>query len=306
MPLRALLCPQCRAPLPPRARLTTVVCEHCGAAVSPDRERVRAADFRAALERLQQEGRAAPVTVAGVPYRLLGRVAEGAHAEVLLAERAARISERVVLKVLRSAAHAERLAHEWKVLTALQESTAQGASLMSQWLPQPVALGGYRDGSAQERPALVVRARSGFVHTLEHVRAVYPEGVDPRHATWMWRRLLDLLGWVHRAGWAHGHLEPGHVLLHARDHGAMLVGWSQVRACTPALQREDLAASARCMRRVLEGAAVPAPLESLLAACAGGHLPEPDAWALNAQVAAAAREAWGAPRFLPFSMPGWP
>lgn len=55
-PLRALLCPHCRGPLPPRARLTTVVCGYCGAAVSPDREVVRAADDLAALKRLRDGG----------------------------------------------------------------------------------------------------------------------------------------------------------------------------------------------------------------------------------------------------------
>lgn len=282
-----------------------MVCEHCGAAVSPERETVRAAEFRAALERQRAEGSGALFRVAGVPYRLVGRVAEGRHAEVLLAERAARLTERVVVKVVRSAAHADRLAHEWEVLCALQASTAQGAPVFSQWVPQPVARGAFQDGSAEEHPALVLRARSGFVHTLEHVRAAYPEGVDPRHATWMWRRLLDVLGWAHRAGWVHRAVEPGHVLIHARDHGVMLVGWADARPATAATRREDLAAAARCVRRALGGASVPPALAQLLGAWADDPPPDDDAWALSAQVASAARDAWGPPRFLPFSMPGW-
>jgi aminoglycoside phosphotransferase (APT) family kinase protein len=47
--------------------------------------------------------------------------------------------------------------------------------------------------------------------------------VDPRDATWMWRRLLVGLGWVHRAGVVHGAIVEDHVLIHPGEHG--LVDW---------------------------------------------------------------------------------
>lgn len=66
------------------------------------------------------------------------------------------------------------------------------------------------------------------MHALEDVRRAYPNGVDPRASVWIWKRLLELLGWVHRAGYTHGAVIPHHLILHAKDHGVVLAGWSSV------------------------------------------------------------------------------
>ena len=50
--------------------------------------------------------------------------------------------------------------------------------------------------------------------------------------------------WTHRAGVVHGAVTPAHVLVHPRDHGAVLVGWGTASARTTA-GWEPLAAISR-------------------------------------------------------------
>lgn len=342
MTLRTLVCPSCGAPLSPDAKLLVVTCPFCGATVTDDGPILHAKDYLRALARLDTE-LAIPdpekATLGGLPYRVLGHLASGESSEVFLAERARRVTERVVLKVLRAPADRDLLEREHRILLALQDSSAQGAAHFTERLPQPVAHGTLRFRDA-ERPATALRYASGFVHTLEDVRSAYPDGVDPRHAVWLWRRMLEVLGFVHRAGFAHGALVPRHLLVHARDHGVMLVGWSaatilRAREKLPAVVTNaqafypedlrgdsipttatDLAMTARCIAYVLGGdpitgtvpSSVPQGLAALVRSHADPFAPGPrtdDAWALEQEVSRVAREAFGPPKYVHLAMPGW-
>lgn len=273
----------------------------------------------------------------GHRYALLGRLARGEGSDVFLAERDGRLTERVVLKILRAEKDRDLLEREHVVLAELEKSDAQGAPHFARLLPQRVAYGVARlgmHGEAGERHVSALRWRSGFVHTGGDVMAAYPGGV-PRAATvWMWKRMLELLGFVHRSGFVHGAILPEHVLVHAKDHGVVLAGWSRAgRAGTPLVARSegadafypdglgaggllrpahDIAMSARVISRLLGGTelappeSVPEPLRSLVVEhtqLAGGA--EVDAWALMARLQGAANAVFGPPRFVRFDMPGW-
>jgi hypothetical protein len=291
--------------LPKQARWTAVKCVHCGAVVAPGVAVITRKEFRDALARAEREVAAGPddVALAGVRYRVVRRLATGDRADVLLATRARRLGERVVLKVLRDPAGAALVEREWGALEALQASDAQGAPFFTLRLPIPVARGEARLAHGTKRPALAVRASPGFRWTLADVRAAYPKGIDARHAVWMWRRLLEVLGWVHRAGWAHGAVDASHVLVDEREHGAMLVGWSRARRLAMGAEpADDLRATAAAIRALL-GADGVAPLAEVLEPCAAGAPPVADGWALKELVAEAARRAFGPPTFVPFHMP---
>ncbi len=301
----ALVCPGCGAPLPADALLSVVTCGYCHATVAAEDGLVSAAAFRAAQAQLDDEARArADLVVAGVPYLTLGPLARGKRADVVLAQRAYRITERVVVKLLHDPADAARLQHEHDVLRQLNASEIQGAPQMTKRLPQPVAFGSASLAGGEARPALVMRAASGFIHTFADVRAAYPSGLDGRHAVWMWRRILELFGWIHRAGWAHGALEPHHLLVHARDHGVMPIGWSSAARITRAGQVEaDIVLSARCIAYLL-APSVPAPIAALVESTIR-VAPSGDAWSLERAVCEAARHAYGPVRYEPLRMPGW-
>ena len=275
--------------------------------------------------------------VSGHRYVLLGRLARGDGSDVFRARRDARITEQVVVKILRNMVDADLLDREQGNLRALEASNASGSTHFAQLLPQRVDHGTARLGATGrdgERHVAVFRWRSGFIHTFEDVFEAHPNGVAPETAIWMYKRLLELLGWVHASGLVHGAVLPAHMLVHARDHGVMLVGWSCATTPGKALvatskdarayyadsawngskvdPATDLAMGARVILRALGGevdqapASVPSPLARLLetqAREAPGAVMS--AWSLKEKLDAVAREVFGPPRFVPFTMPGW-
>jgi hypothetical protein len=346
MPIQALECPHCGAPIPAEqtgAAHAIVECAYCGRTLTgvPG---VSWGMLLTSAAREKDDGTVDPrrvCTVLGRGYLVEGRLARGESTDVYLASRIGRVTERVILKVLRAMSDADLLAREWKVLHALHASRAQGSSFFQTLLPQPVAKGTVDTGDGVARLALVYRWRSGFQHTMDDIAKEYPRGVDARAAVWMWRRVLDLLGWVHESGHVHGAVLPQHMLVHPRDHGVVLCGWSCATAIaardplpawsvasrayypddvlaeggktagapTPAT---DIAMSARCIARVLGGdptgrdlpGAVPSQLAALVRSCSQTGLAE-GAWALRQRVGEVARELFGPPRFERFDMPGW-
>ena len=306
-----------------------MVCEYCKSEVTLERYAVKAAEYRGALEDYAGAPDAASCKVGKVPLRLLGHLATGHSTDVWLAERATRLSERLVVKFLRNSADEGLLRAEQQTLQTLEQSHAKGTDFFATLLPQRVAFG-QGVGPSGVALAVLVREPIGFAHTLVDVRRAYPNTLDPRHIVWLWRRVLELLSWVHSSGKIHGALLPQHVLVNARDHAARLVGWSCAAnpggrltvadssqlALYPetvlnggALSvRTDLTMLARCMLLISgshaqqAAAHIPASLARLLEREASGTGAD-DAWRLSEEVSLAARESFGAPKFVALSLP---
>ncbi|BEP60654.1 hypothetical protein GmRootV213_12080 [Variovorax sp. V213] len=316
--LLALSCPQCSAPLPRAARWRTVNCSYCGATITRGEETVERESFRAALRRANADhgdtGRM--LQWRGARYRVLAPLAIGEHSEVLLAERLGALPERVTVKLARESADGIVLLREAAVLQALQALAMPGASYFTRRLPQPVGTGlaeGLADGSRQ---ALVLRHPPGFWGSLHNVQQANPRGIDARHAVWLWRRMLEVLAFVHDAGWTHRDLSPAHALAHPRDHGVLIVGWSQAQQASGPAQAaaaaRDLMQSAWTVRAVLHGgkpddspgvgAHTPAPLAALLRRCSedAAECRRLGARGIEQALSAASHEAFGAPQFVHF------
>jgi hypothetical protein len=151
---------------------------------------------------------------------------------------------------------------------------------------------------------------------LPEARRVHGAGLPGPVVVWATKRLLETLGFLHRAGWAHGAVTAEHVLLHPRDHGAVLAGWGALRPRGAAQTAHgDLIALAAAMIYAAGGdpnLGVAPPLPDPVAAFFSRlHTLDPngddaDAWALGAELGDAARAAWGPGRHHPLPMPGWP
>ena len=275
-------CPSCGAPLPPDSIGASVTsCAYCEATLALHPSTVFAARFDRVFSRADAGG---DVRVAGVPYAIDKQVGRGARADVYTAVRVRPPGERVILKLARSAALDEEVA----VLRALEDSTAPGAPHFRTRLPQLVT---HAVCEPSGRDAIVFRQLSGFTHTLADVRAQHPI-LDAKHAAWILRRLYELLAWVHASGFCHGAISDDHVLINARDHGAMLIGWSRGQLGDGA---EDVAAAARSVMWSPLPGAVGDAIAHL--AKAGG-----DAHEAEHVIAAAARKDFGPPRFVPLSL----
>ncbi|MFG1924576.1 molecular chaperone DnaJ [Cryptosporangium sp. NPDC048952] len=165
----------------------------------------------------------------------------------------------------------------------------------------------------------------GFV-SLADVERAYPDGVDPRDAAWMWRRLLVALGAAHRAGVVHGAVLPEHVLIHPDDHGLVLVDWCysalagasvpalveryrdayppEILAKEPAVPATDLYLASGLMLRLMGGRAH----EKLRRFANGCRFTAPrmrpdDAWQLLAELDELLQTLYGPRKFRKFTVP---
>lgn len=68
---------------------------------------------------------------------------------------------------------------------------------------------------------------------LDEVLRVFPDGIDYKDMVWMFKRVLQGIGWAHKHHLIHGALIPPHILIHPVDHGAKLVDWCYSVDITP-------------------------------------------------------------------------
>jgi len=310
MTFDALSCPQCGGPLPRQASWRMVACPQCRAMVTRSSRVVERRTFHEAWLRSRVVDAAGDrlLRLHGRPYRVLAALGESDGCELLSAVTCGPLPERVTIKLARDRTHA--LAAEAQALQDLQQLELPASAYFSQRLPQVVAHGP-TDGPAGARDALVLRHPVGYWGTLADVQAHHPGGLrDARHAVWLWRRVLEVLAYVHGAGWTHGDLQASHWLVNPADHGVLLVGWGLARRGGQVAR--DLMQSAWTLRALLHGHSdgppplgprVPAPIASLLQRAS-----EDAAWCarhgaaqIDRQLATAAREAFGRPQFIPFN-----
>jgi hypothetical protein len=227
-----------------------------------------------------------------------------------------------LLKLPRHPADNDLLAREARALRTIAE---RGDPRHLPYVPRLVDHLPVRDPATGADRLVNVLATAPGLHSLDEVRRAYPDGLDPRHAAWMWRRLLVALGLAHRAGVVHGAVLPRHVLIEPDAHGLVLVDWcfavvgdgtvpalvpghedwypAEVTAKRPAGPGTDLALAARCMTWLM---ADRAPRE-LRAFAAGCQLPQlaarpDDAWRLLGELDEVLAGLFGPRTFQPFTL----
>jgi hypothetical protein len=261
--------------------------------------------------------------VATPRYDLTGRLGSGDLCDVHAGLRG---RDRVVVKVPTVDGQDGLLAKERDVLAELRAQAGSGA--VAKYLPEPVessVLGGRRVN--------VFRWREGF-RTAEEIRARYPGGLDGRHLGWMFNRTLEVLGFVHRAGWVHGAVLPPHLLFHPEEHGLLLVDWihaerantairlvpdryadwypPECRRREPASPSTDLYLAAKSMIFLAGGdpvrgvvpKSVPAEIRRFLEACLldSPRMRAQDAWQLRDEFARVLEGVYGPPKFMPLTL----
>ncbi len=313
----AVMCPQCNAPLAPHRFATSIVCSFCGTTVRLDNRPFRRLFFtmhsapgtRRRLTRFPPGSRSA---VAIGPWKM---IAQGDISDVYTARLARWPTELVIVKLLRDPQDAGRLDNEWQALQTLHKSSAPGADTFTRLMPQPVVHGDIPAGLFAGRRASIFRWASGFYHTFEAVIQAYPQGIPPRAAIWVWRRILEMLSFIHASGMAHGAVLPAHLLVQENDHGVRLVGYSLAGRLNQKLTAQsDLSMSARCIAAILGGdpetaslpRTVPAQLAGIvrrIALSEPASVPGQNAWAIREELGELASKVFGPPQFIPIVMP---
>ena len=160
--------------------------------------------------------------------------------------------------------------------------------------------------------ALVLRHPTGYWGSLVSLNERFPAGIDPRHAVWIWRRMLAILNFIFTNGWCHGDVRPEHALVHPQYHGVRFIGWSSARkGAGEKDQAADLCRSARVVQVLLGGASgpglpdgVPAGLAELVtrAATDEGFCSAQGGEGLDAMLRAEAKVAYGPPAYVPLEI----
>ncbi len=336
---RAIMCPQCNAPLAPHPFVNSVVCSYCGATVQLDGSSISAEHFHDSYKVWNSPASylfPAWLSLGESHWAIHQMIGQGDSSDVYTGQRARWPTELVVVKTLRDEKEVDLLENEWRSIQTLLGSQVRGADTFSALMPQPVTHGKITDGQFLGRQASIFRWQSGFRHTLADVIKTYPQGIPPRASIWVWRRILESLSFIHSSGMVHGAVLPQHLLVQDNEHGIRLIGFGysgRKGDRLPATVQEkqdlypgagkfkpvltpqmDLCMSARCLSVVLGGdpsaealpAAVPAPLASIIkrVACLDPDgKPGEDAWALREELGQLAKDVFGPSQFIPIIMP---
>jgi hypothetical protein len=335
----AIMCPQCSAPLAPHKFARSVVCSYCGTTVQLDETSVSAAIFHEAFRVWNSPanyGISAWVSIGSRHWAVEKLVAHGDISEVFTGRLARWPTELVILKFLRDHQDADLFDHEWDVLRKLQRSDARGADTFTTLLPRPIFHGNSTGGSFVGQRVSIFGWESGFYHTFEDVMRAYPQGINPRASVWVWRRILEILSFIHASGMVHGAILPRHLLVQENDHGVRMVGYSfagrigeklrvgahknetfypqPARSWSTLTEQLDLVLSARCIVAILGGdpasaslpASVPAQLAAIVRRIAlsnPGSAVSQNAWTIREELGEIAGEVFGPPKFVPIVMP---
>ena len=214
----ALNCPQCSAPLPRVALWRSVKCGSCGSLIAKTESVVTRDSFRQALNRAHQgsaglEG----VECGGARYHLMQTLGVGEISKVYFAHRIGSLPLLATVKLSSAPTAAALYAREAQVARELQALNGDGAgAYFSRLLPEVIAQGVVEENDGKQ--CLVLRHPSGYWGSLVALNEGFPPGLDPRHAVWIWRRMLEVLNFIHNQGWSHGGRAP-------RDHRAPASGW---------------------------------------------------------------------------------
>ncbi len=335
----AVMCPQCNAPLTPHRFARSVVCSYCGTTVQLDEASISAARFHESFRAWNSPASypfSSWISLQDHHWALHTLLAHGDLSDVYAGQRARWPTELVIVKVLRDGQDTALLNNEWEILKTLQASDAPGADTFSSLLPQPVMHGDISDGVYAGARVNILRWASGFLHTFEEVHASYPEGIPARASIWVWRRILEVLSFLHASGIVHGAILPPHMLVQENEHGVRLVDYTvagpvgqPLRYLSPHFESFyppsvktnshltaglDIVMSARCMVALLGGDPGKGSLPSAIPSLLGDTikrlaLADPfntkiqDAWAVRQELGEIANRVYGPPRFMPIIMP---
>lgn len=260
-------------------------------------------------------------------YWLETKLAAGDLCDVYLATAA---DGRYVVKAPRVASSAADavMRKEMQVLRRLSQADRDRRYVWS-W-PQPVESFVTPEGGPRYN---VLAWEEGF-YTAGEIATRHPAGLEGRHLAWMFKRMLAVLGFVHRQGWIHGAVTPPHLLFHVENHGLRLGGWIHAVRCgepvrlAPAAYRDwyppeakvgaapatDIYLAAKSLVYLAGGDPlgdvipdhVPRLMRSFLQACLleSPRMRPSDAWTLHEELDDLLAELYGPPRYIALEMDG--
>ncbi len=243
----------------------------------------------------------------------------------------------LIFKVAQHPTDNDLVENESRVLNMIYPTTVKEEKFY-RYLPRLVESFMLKGAKSSRRVNILKQSK--LRHSLTEVMMAYPRGLDYRDAVWMFKRTLEVLGWLHsEKSVVHGAVIPSHVMINPENHGAKLIDWcyavtdkkQHVRAMSvtwkacyapeillkqPVTPAADIYMAAACMVRLLGGTVVspasialpdtvPVQLKRFLAGCMAtlpSRRPQ-DAWALHDELDELLLKLVGKPAFRKFEMP---
>jgi serine/threonine protein kinase len=147
-------------------------------------------------------------------FKLLDKLGTGDISDVYRAQ----VQDQVcVLKIARNGRSKRLLAKEREILEQLLERDS--ADRYCHYVPRPLPGLGWSLGCAT-----AFQWRQGLVAADQALRQE-PSTLEFHDLARIFDRLLQTLGYVHRAGWIHGAVLPPHLLLDPANQSLQLIGW---------------------------------------------------------------------------------
>ena len=176
----------------------------------------------------------APIELCLRGHRLLlhSVLGEGMFATVYEAEYEGHADGAAFAKIARDTADNDLLLREQSILRLLHETHADSSveaflRLQRTYIPRTLTSFSVAEAGGGKRRGTVLSVPAGRCFTIEALRkSKFPHGVEPRHAHWIFRRLLLTLWMAHLQGHIHGAVTPDHVLVYPEEHGIVLLDWT--------------------------------------------------------------------------------
>lgn len=130
---------------------------------------------------------------------------------------------RGIINIARTPADNDIMKNEASVLKRFSKDTKPGATHFAQMLPRLIDTATIDDNGTWRHANVFEKPNSEYV-TLAEVM-VYKQ-LHPKDMAWIWRRLLDILGYAHAFDIIHGAVTPDNILIGLGDvHQVILTNW---------------------------------------------------------------------------------
>lgn len=239
----------------------------------------------------------------------------------------------LLFKVVQEPANNDLALNERDILTYLRTDAAFPDLDALHWhVPKLVDSFELTQGKDRQRVNVLERFDASYV-SLQAIIEAFPNGIDPRDAAWMFRRLLGALICLHVNGVVHGAVIPSHVFVCLKDkteagaHNGVLIDYSYavktgkpIKAIVPAYHRYypsdvldklpadsgvDLHMAGELLEDLVGGfRKLPAPMAAIVRACQLGYkrrLKDPDE--VYEEFSKVIKFLYGPPRFRKFELP---
>lgn len=212
---------------------------------------------------------------------------------------------------------AAMLRREAETINTLQKS-AEGTAYGRYF---PVVIDSATTTKPNSQTATVFKNRDDYF-TLSEIHQKFPSGLDGRHVSWIFNRLLTVIGFSHSQGILHRGILPDNILVKPANHSVKLIDWKE--AGTGALSTisgrwrthyppetfkkermspaSDIYMAAKAVMWV--GGPLPPQITAHLRACTmESMLTRPqDAWVYLEEFKHMLEDVYGPPRFVHLSM----